>query len=110
MITKSIDSVYLDIPAFMDRRGETVKKSAYRSRKLRYKMPALPFSKRPPKSKKFINAEMVWIHLTNECPNIGSGHRRVWAKRGRKWVHIADVNGYRGRLPLKQFEQLVREV
>ena len=29
----------LDIPAFLDRRGETVKKSAYRERTQRYKMP-----------------------------------------------------------------------
>lgn len=98
----------LDIPAFLDRRGETVKKSAYRERTQRYKMPPLPCSKRPPKSKKFVGAELVCVHLNNECSTIGSGHRHVWAKRGRKWVHIADVNGFRGRLPIKQFEQLVR--
>ena len=98
----------LDIPAFLDRRGETVKKSAYRTRTQRYKMPPLPCSKRPPKSKKFVGAELVCVHLNNECPTIGSGFREVWAKRGRKWVHIADVNGFRGRLPIKQFEQLVR--
>ena len=98
----------LDIPAFMDRRGEPTKRSAYKARKLHYKMPPLPYSKHPPKSTRFVGAEMVCVYLTNECPTIGSGHRHVWAKRGRKWVHIADVNGFRGRLPLKQFEQLVR--
>ena len=95
----------LEIPDFMDRRGEQpAGKSRRRQRKQPWAMPALPYGKRPPKTLK--GAVKVTLHLMDEAPRIGCGRRLVWAKTGRKWAQLCDAGGYRGRVSLKEYERL----
>ena len=69
----------------------------------------LPFSKKPPASKKFRGAIKTTVHLQDECTSIGCGVRQVWAKVGRTWVHLCDPLGNRGKLRVDGFKRLVRE-
>ena len=55
---------------------------------MKFKMPKHPFSKKPPKALK--GATKLWLHLQDELPRIGSGHRIVWAKVSRKWTYVCD--------------------
>lgn len=33
--------------------------------------------------------DTIWLHLNDEIPRIGSGHRRVQVRsKGWKWVHL----------------------
>tara|TARA_R110000803_G_scaffold94437_2_gene162085 strand:+ start:589 stop:789 length:201 start_codon:yes stop_codon:yes gene_type:complete len=52
-----------------------------------------------PESKRYANASLLWVHLNDEAPHIGSGHRMVWAVVGRKWVYLANRED-RQRVPL----------
>ena len=90
----------IDIPAFLDRRTNGVTQDTVADtgdgelwrRDIK-----------PPKAKKWKDAERVNLILADQCPKIGSGNRYVWAKVGRKWVYLADDSGNRGRLSVKIF-------
>lgn len=98
-----------DIPTFLLREAPPTTKPYRRlSTKRRWIMPVLPYAKRPPKSAVFKDATRVGVMLGDECPKIGSGYRRVWAKRGRRWAHLVDASGNRGRLPVEVFDKAVR--
>ena len=56
---------------------------------MKFKIPEHPFSKKPPKALK--GATKLWLHLQDELPRIGSGHRIVWAKVSRKWAKLPTV-------------------
>lgn len=93
----------LEIPAFMDRRGEPKKRrTGDRKKKVRWKTQEAT----PPTSKRWANAQRVTVHLGNHCPRIGCGRRRLWAVVGRKWVHLADDIGRRGKMKKAEFERL----
>ena len=94
----------LEIPAFL-KRDKAPQRSTPRRKRRMPKMPKLAFDKRPPKTKDFEGATKVSVRLGNQCPRIGSGFRRLWAKRGRKWVHLCDSHGFRGKLSLDEFER-----
>ena len=93
----------LEIPAFLKRDKEVApRRGGPRQRKTKGKS-AHPFGKRPPKA--LAGATRVWVHLGDECPRIGCGFHRVWAKSGRIWCRLCDATGNRGRLSLRNFEQ-----
>ena len=48
------------------------------------------------------------VHLQDELPRIGCGHRTVWAKVSRKWTYICDTMGNRAKLPTVRFNQIKR--
>lgn len=52
---------------------------------------------------------LVKVYLYDELPRIGSGYRFVFAKEGRKWVHIKGYNNVNGKLPLKRWKELQPE-
>tara|TARA_R110000787_G_scaffold30422_1_gene81713 strand:- start:53 stop:280 length:228 start_codon:yes stop_codon:yes gene_type:complete len=58
-----------------------------------------------PQSKRYKNAKSFWIHLNDEAPHIGSGHRRVWAVVGRKWVYLANRED-RQRIKLSTWNEI----
>lgn len=92
------------IPQALDRRGQPVK--TQRKYRKKTKLSKSPFSKQPPKSKRWAGAERVTVHLSNECNKLGCGQRIVWAKAGRKWVLLCDLQGNRGRLALQTFNKV----
>ena len=94
------------IPAHLRREKGDVAIKRREPRRARFSLPAAPFDRRPPKSMK--GATKVAVHLNDDAPRIGSGHRLVWAKPGRKWVHIADADGNRGKLCVDTFRQVIR--
>ena len=95
------------MPSFLIRsKGEAQPRRNHRPGRIKWIMPKLPHSQRPPKSKTFRGAEKVTIHLADECKAIGSGVRVVWAKRGRKWVYLCDAMNNRGRLSLAVFNRI----
>ena len=71
---------------------------------MKFKIPKHPFSKKPPKALK--GATKLWLHLQDELPRIGYGHRIVWAKVSRKWTYVCDSMGNRAKLPTVRFNQL----
>jgi len=71
---------------------------------MKFKMPKHQFSKKPPKALK--GATKLWLHLQDELPRIGSGHRIVWAKVSRKWTYVCDSMGNRAKLTTVRFNQL----
>ena len=73
---------------------------------MKFKIPKHPFSKKPPKALK--GATKLWLHLQDELPRIGSGHRIVWAKVSRKWTYLSDTMANRAKLPTDRFNQLSR--
>ena len=92
----------LEIPAFMDRRGEPKKRrTGERKRKINVRS----YSQRPT-SKRWAKAQRVTVHLDNHCPKLGCGRRRLWAVVGRKWVHLADDIGGRGKMKKSEFERV----
>jgi len=97
----------LPIPSFLVRSKDNVTRPRLGRRSVRWVMPKLPHSKRPPKSKTFKGAEKVTIRLADECTKIGSGERTVWCKVGRTWVHLCDALGNRGKLRLDTFRNLI---
>ena len=72
---------------------------------MKFKMPKLPFEKKPPKNLK--DATFVAVYLQDELPRIGCGYRSIWAKSGRKWTHVCDIMGTRGKLLNTQFNQIL---
>ena len=93
----------LEIPAFMDRRGEPKKRrTGDRKHKARWKIP--PAAK--PTSARWQSATRVTAHLDGQCPRLGCGRRRLWAVVGRKWVHLADDAGARGKMKKSEFERV----
>ena len=95
------------IPSFLVRSKDNVTRPRPGRKAIRWVMPKLPHSKRPPKSKTFKGAEKVTIHLADECKTIGSGVRIVWCKVGRTCVYLCDPLGNRGKLRLDTFRGLV---
>jgi len=81
----------------------------YGDNTMKYVLPKLPNSKRPPKTKTFDGATKVVVHLNDECHRIGSGVRWVWAKRGHKWAYLCDVMGNRGKMRVADFNRVVKE-
>ena len=77
---------------------------------MKYVMPKLPNSKRPPKTKAFDGAIKVAVHLNDQCPRIGSGFRMVWAKCGNKWAYLCDVMGNRGKMRVADFNRVIINV
>jgi hypothetical protein len=73
----------------------------------RLAVPTAPFEKYPPRTMK--GAEKVAIHLNDHCPRIGSGNRLVWAKTGRKWVHLCDAGGNRGKVSVEIFNSVKKD-
>ena len=73
---------------------------------MKFKMPKLPFEKKPPKNLK--DATFIAVYLKDELPRIGCGHRNIWAKSGRKWTHVCDIMGNRHKLLNAQFNQIKR--
>ena len=100
----------LTIPDFL-RRELTVATNCRRVKKTapKYVSPKLPNNNKPPKTKTFTGATKVVVHLWDQCPRIGSGHRMVWAKRGHKWVHLCDVLGNKGKMRVADFDKVVKE-
>jgi len=92
----------LKIPAFLDRRGETVKKKAIRKRAVRWNVPAAI----RPTSARWQSATRVTVHLDGQCPRLGCGRRHLWAIVGRKWVHLADNAGTRAKMKKAEFERV----
>ena len=72
----------------------------------KFKMPKHPFGKKPPKAMK--DAVKMTLHLQDEMPRIGCGHRLVWVKVSRKWTYVCDLGGNRSKLPTVRFQQLTR--
>jgi hypothetical protein len=99
----------LTIPNYL-RREPTVATNRRRVKKTapKYVMPKLPNSKKPPKTKTFSGATKVVVHLWDQCPRIGTGHRKVWAKQGHKWVHLCDVLGNKGKMRVADFDKVVK--
>jgi hypothetical protein len=95
----------LEIPDFLKRTDLTTR--SVRRPKRKYVMPKLPFSRHPPKVKKFEGAKLVTLLLANQAPRIGSGYRGVWAKRGTNWAYLCDALGNRGKISAKEFDRLV---
>ena len=95
---------HLTIPNSL-RREPTVATNRRRVKRTppKYIMPKLPNNNKPPKTKTFTGATKVVVHLWDQCPRIGSGHRMVWAKRGHKWVHLCDVLGNKGKMRVADF-------
>jgi hypothetical protein len=85
----------------------TATKTVTRKRKAKRSpsVAAMPFEKHPPKARRFRGATKVVVHLDDQAPNIGSGFRSVWAKRGRVWVHLADFAGNTGKIRVSEFER-----
>jgi len=100
----------LTTPNFL-RREPTVAVNRRRVKRTspKYVSPKLPNNNKPPKTKTFIGATKVVVHLWDQCPRIGSGHRMVWAKRGHKWVHLCDVLGNKGKMRVADFDKIVKE-
>ena len=96
---------YFEIPLNLKREPLSKKPRIIKTR-TKWTLPKAPFAKRPPKGKSWKDAELTNLHLTNECLRIGSGHRRVWARIGRKWVNLCDRRGNRGRVTIAVFERL----
>ena len=101
---------HLTIPNSL-RREPTVATNRRRVKRTppKYIMPKLPNNNKPPKTKTFTGATKVVVHLWDQCPRIGSGHRMVWAKRGHKWVHLCDVLGNKGKMRVVDFDKVVKE-
>lgn len=96
----------LEIPAFMDRRGEPKKRrTGDRKQKVRWKMRRWMTK---PTSARWKDATRVTVHLADQCPRLGCGRRDLWAIIGRKWVHLADEAGGRGKMKKAEFERVVR--
>mgnify|MGYP000167814030 CR=1 FL=1 len=93
----------LEIPAFMDRRGEPKKRrTGVRKNKIRWKMtPAIR-----PTSARWQSATRVTVHLDGQCPRLGCGRRHLWALIGRKWVYLADCAGGRAKMKKTEFERV----
>ncbi|MBN86131.1 MAG: hypothetical protein CL885_01265 [Dehalococcoidia bacterium] len=98
----------MTIPHFLRREKNHVSTPKPRRTKIKWAMPRLANEKRPPKSKTFVGAEQVTVHLHDECKSIGSGQRIVWAKSGRKWTHLCDITGNRGKVLVRDFQGMVR--
>ena len=98
-----------DIPTFLLREAPPTPKRRRRiASKRRWIMPSLPYEKLPPNSAEFKNATRVDVMLGDECPRVGSGYRRVWAKRARVWAYLCDASGNRATLPVEVFDKVVR--
>ena len=68
-----------DIPSFLDRRGET---------------PRRIVTRKPRTVRRKSRPETVTVHLTDQAPRIGSGHRQVEVLTvGRKWVTVRSWPG-----------------
>jgi len=89
----------IDIPAFLYRRTNGVKTEPVITGNVKPRRKKI----KPPKAKKWKGAERVNLMLADQCPRIGSGNRYVWAKRGVKWVYLADNYGGRGKLDVRTF-------
>lgn len=96
------DNLY--IPEFLRRPNEALDEAPLNIKTKRIK-PAL---RKPPRGKKWKDAELVSVWLNDECPKIGCGVRRVWAKRGRVWVYMHEIgSGNRGKLKVETFNRLI---
>ena len=95
------------IPEHLRREKGDVVIKRRRPRRARPAVPTTPFEKRPPKTMK--GAEKIFIHLDDHCPRIGSGNRLVWAKPGRKWVHLCDAGGNRGKVSVETFNMVRKD-
>jgi hypothetical protein len=61
-----------------------------------------------PAGKRWVDAIRVRVHMNNECDRIGSGHRVVWAKLGRKWVFITDGHGCVGKITFAVYNKIFK--
>jgi len=61
-----------------------------------------------PTSKRYAKAVAHWVHLNDEAQHIGSGHRRVWAVVGRKWVYLANRED-RQRIRVSTWNEILKK-
>ena len=81
---------HLEIPSFLDRKI-TPRATAINAGS---ELPTEPIKvERCEPSLPKGNWELYHLHLADELPRIGSGHRLVYANVGRKWVRVRARNG-----------------
>jgi len=95
----------MQIPDFLNRKINGIENKPVRNRKNKWAKMSKP---KPPKSNRWKDAQRVKVHLTNECERIGSGHRIVWAKVGRKWVYLTDGYIGFGKVDVKTFNKIIK--
>lgn len=94
-----------ELPDFLRRSDLAKPNRTRRQKKVRMKVPHLPYKNKPPKGRKFKDAYRTHVILEGQAPRIGSGYRNLWAKVGRKWVYLCDSMGQWDKVALADFKR-----